>query len=90
MLSAPVVVPRASGDHLYVATPDIGTPDPLRAEQAALLAVVNVAVYFASVNASPVQPVKVPLTFTLCKAGVSVRPGESLTVPLLPVHSGGV
>jgi hypothetical protein len=49
--------------------------------------VVSFAVYFADVNASPEQPVKVPLTVIVWTAAVFVNPGFSVTVPLLAVQS---
>jgi len=39
------------------------------------------------VNGSPVHPESVPLIFTVWTAAVFVSPGESLTVPVLPVHT---
>lgn len=62
-LSVPVV-PFVFGDQAYWTVPNAGTPGPLSAEQLTLLSVVNVAVYFASVNALPEQPVRVPLVST--------------------------
>jgi hypothetical protein len=66
--------------------PVAGSAAPVRAEQDTGSAVFSVAVYFAFVKALPAHPVRVPLIFIVWTVGVSVKPGESVTFPVLPVH----
>ena len=47
------------GVQAYFTVPAVAAPGPLSAEHATLLVVVKVAVYLASVNVSPAQPVRV-------------------------------
>src|SRR5258708_3577937 len=74
------------GVHLYFASPVAASPAAFSTGHETGPAVFNVAVYFTSVNGSSAHPVRVPLIFTVWTAAVSVKPGESLTVPVL-VHS---
>jgi hypothetical protein len=74
------------GVHAYDTAPDAGSPAPFRTEQDTA-PVFSVAVYFTVVNASPVQPLSVPLTFTVWTFATFVRPGEIVIVPVLVVHT---
>jgi hypothetical protein len=85
MVSVPVDG-SAFGVHVYFAVPVAVSPAPVSTEHETGPAVFNVAAYFASVNGSPAHLVRVPLMFIVWTVGVSVSPGESVTVPLLPVR----